>query len=614
MRKLVAFLLSLTLQAGAAPPDSDFETNRFFFAQQEKNKKVVEKDLHLFKDNFRLIDSQGYAQGLYQHSKSDLIVLASYVQGNNASKALYSFVQKTMLPAQSRISWLWINSELPQNRELVNSEISGIQFAPVLMDYSQLVAKSFNFQKIGDVILLQPKDWKILYRGHVLDDELWKAIQTVDTEIQPAFFNRKWAELQWSLEKEKNLQYEDFSHIKADEKLTQILYRNCLYCHERHESTDYFHSFSDLKKKLEMNKKVLRMYLMPPGGDDYADDNLCGTRFIGKKSEEELKILAHWFENGAPISDGFQDPLKRFRQFGLERVQQDKKKFKQPDLVWKMKEPHQIPADGRLDYQHAQIAGPLEEDLYVEAVNAKINLNVAHHVHLLSSKKPLSELEYRVYEGTRNLKLRKKDPTDSMFDEENAIVSYSRFSGLVVPPKGTVFHFPKGSYIIAEAHYAPSGRPETNQMTFEIFKPKSKSLRIVRRGRIFIPDFVVPAGKKNFFVSQDYEIKMDMTLLMAIAHMHYRGVGYRFKIISPEGKEEALCNVPFYQFKYEISPTLAHHQFLRRGSKLRVELQYDNSDENIANPNPHIDVPSGLQTEDQEMAVVRFWYVEGEFK
>ena len=63
-----------------------------------------------------------------------------------------------------------------------------------------------------------------------------------------------------------------------------------------------------------------------------------------------------------------------------------------------------------------------------------------------------------------------------------------------------------------------------------------------------------------------------------------------------------MCNVPFFQLKAEFQSRLANIIPVEKGSSLHFEILYDNSINNISNPDPNISINRGLNPADKEMA------------
>ena len=84
-------------------------------------------------------------------------------------------------------------------------------------------------------------------------------------------------------------------------------------------------------------------------------------------------------------------------------------------------------------------------------------------------------------------------------------------------------------------------------------------------------------------------------------HMHMRGKSFRYEATYPDGRREVLLDVPKYDFNWQLRYDLAQPKFLPRGTHLLCVAHFDNSEENLNNPDPKRDVGWGEQTWDEMM-------------
>jgi hypothetical protein len=96
-------------------------------------------------------------------------------------------------------------------------------------------------------------------------------------------------------------------------------------------------------------------------------------------------------------------------------------------------------------------------------------------------------------------------------------------------------------------------------------------------------------------------IHSDQLLLSMSPHMHLRGKSFRYEALFADGTSEILVDVPKYDFNWQLTYELAKLKLLPAGSKLRCTAYYDNSENNIANPDPSKTITWGPQTWDEMM-------------
>ena len=99
----------------------------------------------------------------------------------------------------------------------------------------------------------------------------------------------------------------------------------------------------------------------------------------------------------------------------------------------------------------------------------------------------------------------------------------------------------------------------------------------------------------------------DTLLYALIPHMHLRGKAFRFIAAYPDGHSEILLDVPKYDFNWQNIFQLTKPRLLPKGSVLRCVAHFDNSENNLVNPDPTKPVHFGEQTFD-EMMVGMYYY------
>jgi hypothetical protein len=83
--------------------------------------------------------------------------------------------------------------------------------------------------------------------------------------------------------------------------------------------------------------------------------------------------------------------------------------------------------------------------------------------------------------------------------------------------------------------------------------------------------------------------------------MHFRGKSFRFTAQYPDGTEEILLDVPRYDFNWQNSYRLDEPKLLPANTEIQMEAHYDNSPENLSNPDPTKSVRWGDQTFEEMM-------------
>ena len=168
--------------------------------------------------------------------------------------------------------------------------------------------------------------------------------------------------------------------------------------------------------------------------------------------------------------------------------------------------------------------------------------------------------------------------------------------------EGLARFVPAGSKLIFQMHYTPNGSPQKDRSYcgFVFADPKSvkKAVHVTSAVNAV---FEIPPGADEFPVKARYIFTEDSLLLTLMPHMHLRGKAFRYEATYPDGKKEVLLDVPHYDFGWQTNYRLAEPKFMPRGTRMDCYAQFDNSTDNLNNPDPKSAVRFGDQTWEEMM-------------
>ena len=119
-------------------------------------------------ENFTLIDQNGRTFELYQKSNKRLVLLYVYGIGCPIARKSLNRLNEISKKFSSLIDVALIDSSPQDNRHLLLKETKTYQIAfPILIDDTQEVARSLSLERTGEVILIESKNWNVIYRGPI---------------------------------------------------------------------------------------------------------------------------------------------------------------------------------------------------------------------------------------------------------------------------------------------------------------------------------------------------------------------------------------------------------------------------------------------------------------
>jgi hypothetical protein len=367
-----------------------------------------------------------------------------------------------------------------------------------------------------------------------------------------------------------------------------ILWKNCAGCHHTgHVAPFSLLTYKDAARRAKFLAEVTASRRMPPwrAAPDY------GPHFMNERrmSDADIKTLAQWAEAGAPEGEPKDlPPMPKFPegwQLGT------------PDLVVKMPEPFTVPAGGPDVYRCFIIPLPVDEDKTVSAVEFRPgNKRLIHHAgfHLDNKGQARKRDREDGKPGYTSVGSPGFSPTGSLGGW--GLAGYPRF----LPPS-TGMPLAKGSDLVLQIHYHPSGKEEQDQSEVGIYFSKKPATRFVTRVSARQTKILIPAGdKRHRITAESAPLPVDVELWMVSNHMHILGRESRSWAELPDGKIQPFVWIKDWDFHWAERYELATPMKLPKGTVIKVEGYYDNSADNPRNPNsPPKDVRYGNNLTDE---------------
>ena len=324
-----------------------------------------------------------------------------------------------------------------------------------------------------------------------------------------------------------------------------------------------------------MIREVVRTKRMPPW---QADPHVGKFANDFSLSNEETQTLVHWVEAGTPRGPG-EDPLKANPKVAGDWI------MGQPDYVITM-DTVKIPKTGVVEYQYQIKEIELKEDKWVEAVEViPGNTEVLHHV-LVSPQYP---------KGYKPPMQQRSEWFDGLF------AAYAPGQDPEVFPEGSGRFLPKGTKLVFQLHYTPTGKDEIDVSKLGIhFSDEPKEKEYIITGPVNLR-FAIEPFNNAFPVNGAFKFDEPVTLHAMTPHMHYRGKSMKYSAVYPDGKKELLMSVPNYDFNWQRTYILDEPRDLPAGTTIVCEALFDNSKENAANPDPSATVYFGEQSFEEMM-------------
>ncbi len=439
----------------------------------------------------------------------------------------------------------------------------------LLKDVDRELTDTLGVDRTGSFAVLD-EDLALRYRGgmapeatsgtglvQALDELLaGKTVGLPETEAEGTALNRR------VMSPRKDVTY--------SRDVAPILQRRCQACHRPGQIGPFsLLDYRDAVQWKDMVQEVVSERRMPPWQADHRYGEFSNDRSM---PDDEVEILRAWVENGAPRGDPslLPEPVNWTDGWLID----------EPDLVFYQPEPVDVPAEGVVKYIYQSDPVPIEEDMWVQQVDLQPgNPAVLHHV-IVYVRRP----------GERRRRF-----------GSSALVVWAPGDQPDVFPDGMALHVPAGSTLLWELHYTPNGVAVTDRTSVGLVLAKEPPEREVKLNIFSKRPIKILAGSPHHRHENEFTFKEDSRLVSLMPHMHLRGKSWKYDAVYPDGTTETVLSVPRWDFNWQTPYYLAQPLFMPAGTVLKATAHWDNSENNLGNPDSSEEVEYGLQSWEEMM-------------
>ena len=383
--------------------------------------------------------------------------------------------------------------------------------------------------------------------------------------------------------------------VTFNKDIAPILFQNCSGCHRPGEVAPFeLLTYQDAFKRAKQLTRVTTSRYMPPwkaepGHGDFLDER--------RLTSEQIDLIKQWADNGAP--EGVAADLPPAPKFT------EGWKLGEPDLVVKMPEAFTLQAEGNDIFRCFVLPLNVDADMYVSAVDYRPgNRKIVHHA-----------LFFLDANGTAR---KKKSQDGKPGFESFGSPGFLPTGGLggwapgYTPrplPDNMGKLLKKGSDLVVQVHFHPSGKEEKEQSTVGIYFTKKTPEKIVASLPIGSRSIDIAPGVKDFKVTKEFTVPIDSEVVGITPHAHYLCKDMHVTATFPDGKKQDMIWIKDWDFSWQDQYLYKTPLQFPKGTKVNFEFVYDNSADNPRNPNtPPKRVTWGHETKD-EMALVFISYI-----
>lgn len=352
--------------------------------------------------------------------------------------------------------------------------------------------------------------------------------------------------------------------------IAPLLYKQCASCHRAQGAAPFsLLTYQDAARRAALIAAVTASRYMPPWKPAPGHAKFAGERRL---TDKQIAVLHDWAAAGAPEGDPAQTPpAPRFPE-GWQ--------LGKPDLVAQMPEPFTVAADGPDVYQCFVIPLGLGQNKYVKAIEFQAqNRKLVHHALFFADPSRIG---------------REKDSADPDpgyrcfgspgFLPARGLGGWTPGSGPIELPADAPTVLPKGSDLVLQVHFHPTGKPEKEQSSLTLYFTDTAPTRRIIDIPLGSNQIDIPPGERAYKVRDHFTLPIDVDAIGIIPHAHYICKDMKGLAILPDGTKKWLIWIRDWDFNWQEQYRYATPMRLPAETRLEMEFTYDNSDENPRNP------------------------------
>jgi Flp pilus assembly protein TadD len=369
--------------------------------------------------------------------------------------------------------------------------------------------------------------------------------------------------------------------------IAPVMYEACASCHREGGPAPFsLLTYDQVRRRATQIADVTRRRFMPPWKAEPESGDFVGQRRL---SAREIQRIQRWVEVGTPEGDPRDLPRRPTWPDGW--------LLGTPDLIVTLEAPYTLPATSTDVFRIFAIPLPIAATRFVRGIEFHPgNARVVHHANMRVDSTPAS----------RQLDAADPSPGYDGLMPRSAQYPEGHFlgwtPGQVAPlvPSDLAWRLEPGSDLVVQLHMQPSGAVEEVKPSIGLFfgqGPPRHTPTILRLGSQSID---IPPGERRYVIKDAYTLPVDVDVLAVQPHAHYRAHVIKGIATLPDGSMHWMMHITDWDFRWQHVYREVVPIALPKGTVLSMEYTFDNSAENVRNPQlPPARVLWGQRTQDE---------------
>lgn len=314
-------------------------------------------------------------------------------------------------------------------------------------------------------------------------------------------------------------------------------------------------------------------------------------------TDKQIQLIQQWVKAGAPAGRLADSPPAP--KFNSEWT------LGPPDMILHVAQPFHVAPDGPEIFWNFVLPVPIKTARWVKAIEIRPgNPRVFHHANVIIDRSGSAlRKEIKPGAGFPGMDITIAEDT---FNPDGHFLSWKPGSQPVVEPDGLAWRAEPGMDLVLNVHIRRSGKEETVSPVVGLYftdYPRTKFPMLVQLEHDGALD--IPAGDKDFVVSDEFRCPIDLQVLAIYPHAHYLATLMEAYATLPDGSRKWLVRIPHWDLNWQGVYRLKTPLTLPKGTVVSMSYHYDNSSANPLNPNhPPKRVRAGNEATDE---MSHFW-------
>jgi len=345
-----------------------------------------------------------------------------------------------------------------------------------------------------------------------------------------------------------------------------ILAANCVRCHQPGSVAPMsLLTYEEARPWAKSIRQAIADNIMPPWRPDPAYGKWQHDMSL---SQAERDTLLAWVDQGAKRGAGDDKPL-----------------VSGPAPEWELGEPDYVielpkidlPASGDDIFPSFVIELGMDADHWVKAVEFNPgDRKVVHHILSFIGDAQMGESQYDVRTATRAA-----GPGAEQFGVWVAGAQPT------VYPNGMGRTLTKNEVMTFQMHYHLSGEATSDTTRVGLHFGDGDLKKKVTTNFGVNLGIVIPPNEPDYRETAFHMFDQDSQIISFMPHAHVRCKSAKYTAHYPDGRSEVLLSVPKYDYNWQWIYRPVSDLVMPAGTKIEVEMSYDNSKDNPGNPDPN---------------------------